>query len=114
MLYKIGTLEQFEKIKDKIPVEVRDKIQAIVTTLDREYGADRNVEDSDGGFVLFADSKESLTEVEKIIRIDKRVPELVESVGMEYLNVLFICNNEFGINLIISKDIAPKNLADEY
>jgi hypothetical protein len=114
MFLKIGTLSGFEKIKDKLPVEVRGKIQAIVTMLDREYGgADtRNIDMSDGGLVLFGDNNESIAEIEKIISIDKRVPEWVESIGAEYLDVLYIVTNEYSINVIIKKDIAPKKLIE--
>jgi hypothetical protein len=115
MTYKIGTLKDLEEVQEKIPPDVYNKIHDIVSMLDREYGgADtRNIDTSDGGIVLFGDSNGSIAEVEKIINLDKRVPEWVERIGAEYLNVLYIVTNEYSINVIIKKDIAPKKLIEE-
>jgi type III secretion system FlhB-like substrate exporter len=51
MTYKIGTLKELEEVKEKIPADIYNKIHEIVSMLDREYGADRNVEENDGGYV---------------------------------------------------------------
>ena len=111
----IGTVAEYEKVKNKLPEVkiVRVKICAIVTLLDDLYGADRNVLEADGGFCLFTDTNEGMTELQKVIDITRRLPESVQTLGAEYLNALYLRHNEFGINLIIPKDIAPKNILDE-
>jgi len=113
-MLKIITLSGLERIKDRLPEIVHDKIQAILSVLEKEYGADRNVDTSDGGFVLFVDSEESIAEIEKIISISKKIPEYVEAINTKYLNALYILTNEFGINVIIRKDIAPETILNEF
>jgi hypothetical protein len=113
MLHKIGTVKELEKVKRKIPSDVFRKILEIVTILDREYGADRNIDENDGGFVLFADDEAGIAEAEKFVDIQKRTPEIVEQVVTEYVNTLYVKTNEFTINLISKKTVTPKKLTDE-
>jgi hypothetical protein len=97
MVYKIGTLKQFEEVKENIPSAVYNAIYSIVATLDREYGEHRNVDESDGGFVVYADSQDEIKDVIKVMHLNKKVPELMDDIG-DYLNVLYLKNNEYGIN----------------
>ena len=113
MFYKIGTIAEFEKIKNKLPDIVREKIHIIVSGLSKEYGEFRSVQTADGGFVLFGDNAEALTEIRKIISIDKKMPEWVESIGAEYLHAIFLRHNEMAISLILKKEFAPEKLIDE-
>ena len=107
MYHKIGTIKQLEEIKEKISLDVYDKIYDIISVLDREYGADRNFEDNDGGFVIYADSQDEIDEVRNIMHLNKKVPELVDVIG-GCTNVLYLKNNEFGINFIAPRK--SKNL----
>jgi hypothetical protein len=109
---KIGTRREYAAVKHNLPETVREVIHKIVTALD-EYGVYRNITESDGGFVMFADSQEAIAEVEKIIDINKKLPEWVEPIGGDYLNALYLRHNEFAITLIIHRNIAPQILLDE-
>ena len=107
MFYKIGTLKDLEEIKEKLPSDVYYEIYAIVATLDREYGEDRNVDNSDGGFVVYADSQDEIKEAIKIMHLNKKMPELIDVI-CGYLNTFYLKNNEYGINFIAPRE--SKNL----
>ena len=50
------------------------------------------------------------------IRLDKGTHEhvnLVKCEGGDYINALYIMNNEFGVNVFLPKDIALKVLLDD-
>ena len=108
MYYKLGTIKELEEIKDKIPEEVYTKIHDILMTLDNEYGADRNIDESDGGFVVYSDNQDGIDEAIKVMHLDKKMPELVDSIG-GYLNALYLRHNEYGVNFITPRDSKSKN-----
>ena len=108
MYYKLGTVKQLEAVKDSIPAEVYEKIYDIISTLDSEYGANRNVDENDGGFVVYSDSQNGIDEAIKVMKLDKKMPELVDSIG-GYLNALYLRHNEYGINFIAPRESKSKD-----
>lgn len=124
MLYKFGTVKEIKKLKGDLPKEVYQAGLNIVTTLDEHYGEDRNVDEGDGGFVLVLQSTDDIAKAtDTYIQIDKDTYEYVSFVEHEemsvecenvvYINALFLRHNEFGINVFMPKDIAPKVLLDD-
>jgi len=107
MTYKIYTLKQLEEIADHIPIYIYNVIHNIVAMLDYEYGENRNVDEADGGFVVYADSQNEIDEAVKAMHLNKKIPELVDVIA-GYTNTLYLKNNEYGINFI-----APRELANE-
>ena len=116
MLYKFGTKKEIEEIKGKIPDVLYQTALNIVKALDENYGADRG-EDEDGGFVLVLENVQDIKEAaDWHIRLDKGNHEHVNLVKCEdgdYINALFLMNNEFGVNVFLAKDIALKILLDD-
>lgn len=117
MIYKAGTVTQMVGLRDKIPKEVYFCALRLATILDGFYGEERNIDSDDGGILVFL---ETMADVEEFCRIHMRMDgnnhEAVEWVHCEagnYLNVFYLCNNEFGINVFLPVGIAPKNLLDE-
>lgn len=110
MLYVIGTVKEAEQIKNKLPLEVYETVLKIISVLDT-YGTD------DGGVVVIAETVSDLTEIEKrYFRIDSNRHECVDLVKCEkeqYINVLYIHNNEYATNIILPLKIAPKILLNE-
>jgi hypothetical protein len=86
----------------------------IVRILDEAYGANRDVDNGDGGFVLIA---ENVQDVERISRsyfdLTSNAYEVVDIVNSDngvLLDVFVLRNNEFGINILMPVGIAPRNL----
>lgn len=110
MLYKLGTVREIEAIRDKIPDAVYNEALRILSILDDLYGDKRDIENDDGGIVLIAENSEDLTLIEKkYISLSSNRHEVVNIVG-NYIDVLFLCNNEFGINIFLPSEIAPENI----
>jgi len=117
MLYKFGTKKEIEAIKGEIPDVLYQTALNIVKSLDENYGADRDVDEEDGGFVLVLENVQDIEEAaDWHIRLDKDTHEHVNLVKCEdgdYINALYIMNNEFGMNVFLPKDIALKILLDD-
>ena len=107
MVYKISTLKELEAVAEHIPICVYNKIHAIIAMLEHEYGADRNVDESDGGFVVYADSQTELDEAVTVMHLSKKIPELVDVIG-GYINKFYLKNNEYGINFIAPREVKNK------
>jgi hypothetical protein len=107
----VKELAQYEGTIDR---GVYGEALRLVTMLDEIYGDERDVDNGDGGFVLIAGSIQDLELIGKrYMKLDENRHEAVDVVKCErgmYLNVLFLCNNEFGINILMPVDIAPQVL----
>jgi hypothetical protein len=116
-LRKAGTVRDVEKLMGgghDIPPEVCAEALRLVKILDGLYGADRDVDNADGGFVLIAENVHDIAAIgERYMTLDRGLHEAVDVLkckGELYVNVFFLCNNEFGINVIMPARIAPKAL----
>ena len=99
------------QLQGKMPVEIYLTALRIVTILDGTYGVDRDVDNGDGGFVLIAENIQDIAAIsQQYVDLNANRHEVVSLVqcGKEpYINALFLCNNEFGINVLMPASIAP-------
>lgn len=117
MLYKFGTEGELEAIKGKIPKELYQTALKIVKTIDEHYGASRDIDNSDGGYLLILENVQDIEQAVKWhIRLDGGNHEhinLVKCAGGDYINALYVLNNEYGVNVFLPKEIALKILLDD-
>ena len=115
-MIKIAHRKEIGTIKH-LPVEVVNVVLEIATILDDNYGEKRNAND-DGGYILIVENEEDIKKLNDEIGIDitTTIPEYVDLIrcsnGGEYTNSLILCNNDFGISLIIPISLTSKNLLD--
>ena len=104
MVNKIGTVADLVAIRGRLPPVVYKAIHSIVEMLDKEYGATRNVDTDDGGYVLYINSNEDLDS----ISLCKSTPEEFGYIDADkkYICVLYLSNNEYGITLIAPTEVA--------
>ena len=111
-MYKIGKISDMTHIKGKIPATVYQEVLRIVTILDKYYGKDRDIYKNDGGFVFIAENKTDLNYfIENHIDPRKGSYEdigIIKAENVQYFNIVFLCNNEFSINLISLVNLMPE------
>jgi hypothetical protein len=114
ILYKAGTVKELTQFRGRIDSGLYREALRIVEILDGVYGADRDVENGDGGFVLIAENVQDIELVsQRYIGLDSNAHEAVSVLKCDsgfYLNAFFLCNNEFGINILMPLGIAPSVL----
>lgn len=116
-MIELVNVKEIKKVS-MFPNEVQNNIKGILTILDEAYGEDRSKND-DGGYVIVVESMEDFEVVEKDthINLDNVIVEYVDviecSKGKFYTSSLVLCNNDYGISLIIPLEITPKNILNQ-
>lgn len=106
-----------DTIKD-LPHDVQEVIQGILQILYKEYGANRNKYEDNGGYVIVIEKEGDFEELKRNTYINCKeviaeyVDKIVCSNGEIYTSSLILCNNNYAISLIIPLDLTPQNLKD--
>lgn len=80
---------------DRLPKEVQENIEGILSILDEEYGADRDQYKDNGGYVIVVEDESDFEIIKKKAHID------VDNVVVEYVDKIE-CSNEKNIYKLIS------------
>ena len=116
MIYSFGTTKEANSVKGKVPRAVYERALGIVSILDKYYGKDRDVYKNDGGFVFIAENEKDLSYfISHHINPNNGSYEDAQIFRTEqgyYLDILFLCNNEFSINLLTPARLLPEISAE--
>ena len=105
MVYKLGTAKDMSTLASvTVPAAVRRALLEDLASLDREYGAERNIDKSDGGFLLYCTPGTKPKEVKTYFDPGKHVPEWAEPVRDEpaYTVALYLLTNDFAVELVVA------------
>lgn len=113
MIHKLGNLKDLENIKVNDEAIYRE-LHEFLSVLSSEYGEDRDIDTSDGGYVLYCEVGTSLEELEKMFNY-KAVFDWSANVKSEipYCTSLYFLNNEYCVTLIMAIQDAPINILKE-
>ena len=53
-MYKFGTVKEFKSVNMLVPEKIYQEALSIATMLDEQFGAERDVEYDEGGFIFIA------------------------------------------------------------
>ena len=110
MVYKIGNVSDLEELPqlEDTALELLYHYASVLTT---EYGAEREVDHDDGGFLLYATSGTSAEDIKPFFDFSKAVAESVDRFGELYA-ATYILHNEYAVTIIGSMKDIPTELAD--
>jgi hypothetical protein len=111
MVYKIGTITDLATLPpmDNTALEL---VYYHASVLTHEYGANRNVNESDGGFVLYATPGTNVKDIKAFFDISKHSLEYVNTYG-SLCEVAYLLNNDFVVTIIMSIADAPAEILNE-
>ena len=111
MIYKIRNVSDLEGI----PIPDRatyDLLYHYAKVLSTEYGENRNVDEDDGGYVLYCPSGTSMEEIKDCFDYTKHCLESADRYGT-LLAATYILHNEFAVTIILSAEDAPTEIIKE-
>ena len=111
MVYKIGNLADLETLPliSDVALELLYHHASVLT---HEYGENRNVDDSDGGYILYAVPGTSAEEVKVFFDFSKHSPEHVDRYG-KLCEAIYLLNNDYAVVIIMSVADAPIEILNE-
>ena len=111
MIYKLAHLEDVRML----PISEWSAVPIVKTTLsvlDEVYGEDRNVDESDGGYLLYASRGTRDEELKALFDFSTKVWEDVEYHG-SLVEIIYLLNNEYSVTLVLHKEDMPEMLRKE-
>ena len=111
MVYKIGTIADLDSLPllDDTALELLHHHASVLT---KEYGATRNVDEDDGGFVLYVPSGTNAEDIKAFFDISKHSLEYVNTYG-SLCEAVYLPNNDFAVVIIMSIADAPAEIRNE-
>lgn len=109
MLYIVGTVQEAEKIEEVLSPAIADRVFQLAKILDENYGKDRNIFADDGGYACIVEDENDIKELKLSYGVDigMLTEEYSTPIADNYIEVLFLFNNEFGMTLIAPTNLEP-------
>ena len=116
MVYKLGNVTDLESLPamDKITYGVLWEFTSVLTN---EYGADRDINNDDGGVVLYATPGTSPEEVKNYFDYDKYTLEYVNrtlKAEPPICSAFYILQNDYVVTIVMSINDTPKEITDNF
>ena len=111
MVYKIGNVADLGFLP-LIDDAILDLLSHYAKVLSSEYGENRNVDEDDGGYLLYVPSGTPTEEIKACFDYTKHCVESVDRFG-HLLAATYILNNEFAVTIILSLADAPTEILNE-
>lgn len=111
MVHKFGTLADLHSFPS-IDSEIENVITSNLKILEDNYGADRDIDKDDGGYVLYADSKASHEEIIALFNYKEYKPEYIDYIESTppYCATLYLLSNDFGVVLFTTLNYTLKEI----
>ena len=111
MVYKIGNLADLETLPliNDVALELLCHHACVLTY---EYGENRNIDESDGGYILFAPSGTNAEELKTFFDFSEHTPEHVDQYDT-LCEAVYLLNNDYAVVIIMSLDDAPTEILNE-
>ena len=116
MVYKLGTVADLTKLeKISVPVAVRQALSNDLAILDREYGADRSIDENDGGFLLYCTPSTDKTEIKAFFDAENHLLEWAGRIDSTppYCIALYLLSNEYAVEIIMPLSEAYEDIKEE-
>lgn len=111
MIYKIGSTADMQNIAFESD-NSKQLVYHYARILTNEYGADRNVDTDDGGYILYCTSGTTAEAIKSFFDYTENCVELVHQQG-DTCSALFILSSDYGVVIITSLADTPPEILKE-
>lgn len=92
-----------------IPIEVIESIKATISVLGENYGADRDMIDDLGGYIVIAENIVDI-EILKQEKLQGLIPEYTDVIevvnGKNYTSSLYLLSSDFAIVVVTTEELS--------
>ena len=116
MIFKFGTLRDTNKISPQIISEnVLEAIRNDLMILDREYGEERNIDNDDGGYILYCTADTTIEELRSTFDTREHVLEWAGKINSTppYCIALYLMTNDYAIEVVMPLSKADADIQAE-
>lgn len=102
MVYKLSHEAETGTVPFQVSGKLYDNLLEFLLVLDNEYGADRDVEQDDGGYVLFCTPGTTDSEIQRYFMFNGLVPDCVTNISHspEYCASMYFLRGDYATVLI--------------
>ena len=111
MIYKIGSVADMSKIAFE-DTDAEQLVYHYASILTYEYGADRNIDTDNGGYILYATSGTTIEEIKTFFDYTEYEVELTTQQG-GVCSALYILSSDYGVVMVMSLADAPPEILKE-
>ena len=111
MVYKIGNIADLSKI-DSADEDAISILSYYATALSTNYGEDRNIDDDDGGYILYCPQGTTNAEIKACFDYSKYSLELLEVIT-SLCAAHYVLNNDYVVTIILSADDLPEEMIND-
>jgi hypothetical protein len=108
VIYKLGNIADVESLTLTDEV-VRKNLLEFTSVLTYEYGADRDIDHDDGGYVLYVTPGSNADEILTYFDYKKNTVEWVNCFG-SICCAMYLLNNEYAVVIVMSIADAPSQI----
>lgn len=113
MIHKLGNICDVTKLKH-INLSVKEALLDYTSVLTNFYGEDRDIDNDDGGYVLYCEKGTLPEDIKSFFDYSENVLECVNNItNTDFLSATYILNNEFAVILVIHSDDIPDEIRKE-
>ncbi len=111
MIYKIGSTDDMTSVSFENS-DARELVYHYARILTYEYGANRNVDTDDGGYILYATSGTTAEAIKSFFDYTQYEIELTCQSG-DICSALYILSSDYGVVIVMSLADAPPEILKE-
>ena len=116
MVYKLGNVADL-KVLLPIDSKIRDILHEYTSVLTNEYGADRNVDTDDGGYVLYVTPGTPAEEIKAYFDYAAAIVEYVDKFPWTQpptCGAMYITHNEYAVVIVMPIAEVPHEIAEAF
>lgn len=111
MIYKIGSLPDMDSIVFENDI-IKQTVYHYASILTHEYGADRNIDTDNGGYILYATNGTNAEAIKSFFDYTQNIAEFVD-VEDDVCSALYILSSDYGVVIVMSLADAPPEILKE-
>ncbi|MCE5219944.1 MAG: hypothetical protein LLF98_01435 [Clostridium sp.] len=105
---RIWKVEHLQEVKSELSKEVIENMEAVLITMQEEYGAGRDVDADLGGYILLLESETNAEEL-KVDKLKGLLPEYTDEIksddGIKYYSSLFLLSSDYAVMVYSNKEL---------